>query len=72
MGMNERQQSSILIVDDDCGNRKQWRVALESAAFRVLEADSRVAALTRLGDAASGIDLLVTDNARWCGRSTRG
>ena len=57
--VNEKPQLSILIVDDDSGNRKQWKAALESARFRVLEADNQVDALTYVGDAASGVDLLV-------------
>lgn len=57
--MEEQQQSSILIVDDDFANRKQWKKAFESASFRVFEAGNRVDALRYVGDAASGIGLLV-------------
>ncbi len=62
--MKEQHQSSILVVDDDSANRKQWKRAFESATFRVLAAGNRVDALTYLGDAASGIDLLVTGPMR--------
>lgn len=48
-----------MIVDDSADNRTRWKAALESASFRVLEADSRVEALMFLKDGASGIDLLV-------------
>jgi CheY-like chemotaxis protein len=58
--MDEKGQAFILIVDDDSGNRKQWKAAIESTTFLVLQACSRDEALTYLGDFASRIDLLVT------------
>src|SRR5260370_42590129 len=58
--MYPKRPSSVLIVDDDSGNRKQWKATFESASFRVLEASNRFDALTYLGDTGSEIDPLVT------------
>jgi CheY-like chemotaxis protein len=53
-------RATILVVDDNSGNRDQWRATLEAASYRVIEAGSQGEALTLLRDANSGIDLLVT------------
>jgi DNA-binding NtrC family response regulator len=58
--MSEGYGSCILIVDDHADNRKQWKAALESADFRVVEAENGIDALALLRDTAAGIDLLVT------------
>jgi DNA-binding NtrC family response regulator len=58
--MYEKRPAAVLIVDDDSGNRKQWKATFESASFRVLEASNRFDALTYLSDTGSEIDLLVT------------
>ena len=55
----EKRELSVLIVDNDSANRQQWKAALESATFRVLESCSRVEALKQLGEAATSIDLLL-------------
>ena len=57
--MSEEHRSCILIVDDQADNRKRWKAALESADFRVVEAENRIA-LALLRDTALGVDLLVT------------
>jgi CheY-like chemotaxis protein len=58
--MSEEHRSCILIVDDQADNRKRWKAALESADFRVVEAENRIDALALLRDTALGVDLLVT------------
>jgi DNA-binding response OmpR family regulator len=62
--MYEGRQTSILIVDDDSENCNRWRAALENAGFRILAADSRLAALAHLGDTASEIELLIIGGLR--------
>src|SRR5216684_3901537 len=58
--MSEEHRSCILIVDDQAANRNRWKAALESADFRVVEAENRIDALAPLRRTAPGIDLLVT------------
>lgn len=58
--MSAGHRSCILIVDDQADNRRRWKAALESADFRVVEAENRIEALALLRDTAPGIDLLVT------------
>jgi CheY-like chemotaxis protein len=58
--MSEAHRSYVLIVDDQADNRKRWKAALESADFRVVEAENRIEALALLRDTAPAIDLLVT------------
>jgi DNA-binding response OmpR family regulator len=48
----------VLLADHRPEVRSQWRAALEGDGLRVLEADSRTAALALIE--AGGIDLLVT------------
>jgi DNA-binding NtrC family response regulator len=47
-------------VDDQADNRKRWKAALETADFRVVEAEKRIDALALLRNTGPGIDLLVT------------
>ena len=65
--MSEGRRSYILIVDDQADNRKRWKAALESADFRVVEAENGIEALALLRDAASAIDLLVTTVSDFAG-----
>ena len=58
--MSEGHRSCTLIVDDQADNRKRWKAALESADFRVVEAENRIDALALLRDTTPGVDLLVT------------
>jgi CheY-like chemotaxis protein len=58
--ISEKDQGSILLVDDTPENRHKWKAALERARFRVAEASSRSEALSYLRDADSAIDLLLT------------
>jgi len=50
----------ILIVDNQADKRKRWKAALESADFRVVEAENSIDALSLIRDTAVGIDVLVT------------
>jgi two-component system phosphate regulon response regulator PhoB len=54
------QIARILIVDNQADKRKRWKAALESADFRVVEAENSIDALALIRDTALGIDVLVT------------
>ena len=52
---------TILLVEDEASVRASTRVVLQRYGYRVLEADSAAAALTRWEAEGGGVDLLLTD-----------
>ncbi len=51
----------ILLVDDDAEIRGLTRMVLEDAGYQIEEAADGLAALTRLGDEARALDLVLLD-----------